>query len=43
MNHSIVLTPGLLVRLSNWWRKRPRPRVTVTIGEKKQSRFICSL
>jgi SNF2 Helicase protein len=30
---------GLLVRLPNWWRKRPRPRVTVTIGEKRQSRF----
>ena len=30
---------GLLVRLPNWWRKRPRPRVAVTIGEKKQSRF----
>ncbi len=30
---------GLLVRLPDWWRKRPRPRVTVTIGEKRQSRF----
>jgi len=30
---------GLLVRLPDWWRKRPRPRVSVTIGEKKQSRF----
>ena len=30
---------GLLVRLPNWWRKRPRPRVAVTIGDKKQSRF----
>jgi SNF2 family DNA or RNA helicase len=30
---------GLLVRLPDWWRKRPRPRVAVTIGEKKQSRF----
>ena len=30
---------GLLVRLPDWWRKRPRPRVTVAIGEKKQSRF----
>lgn len=28
---------GLLIRLPDWWRKRPRPRVTVTIGEKKQS------
>ena len=23
---------GLSVRLPNWWKKRPRPRVTVTIG-----------
>ncbi|MFQ5329837.1 MAG: DEAD/DEAH box helicase [Thermodesulfobacteriota bacterium] len=30
---------GLLVRLPDWWRKRPRPRVAVTIGEKKQNRF----
>jgi SNF2 family DNA or RNA helicase len=30
---------GLLVRLPDWWRKRPRPRVSVSIGEKKQSRF----
>jgi SNF2 family DNA or RNA helicase len=28
---------GLLVRLPDWWRKRQRPRVTVTIGEKKQN------
>jgi SNF2 family DNA or RNA helicase len=30
---------GLLVRLPDWWRKRARPRVAVTIGDKKQSRF----
>jgi non-specific serine/threonine protein kinase len=30
---------GLLVRLPDWWQKRPRPRVTVTLGEKKQSRL----
>ena len=30
---------GLLVRLPDWWRKRPRPRVTVTIGEKRKGRF----
>ncbi len=30
---------GLLVRLPDWWRKRPRPRVAVTIGEKRQSRL----
>jgi non-specific serine/threonine protein kinase len=30
---------GILVRLPDWWKKRPRPRVGVTIGEKKQSQF----
>ena len=30
---------GLLVRLPDWWRKRARPRVAVTVGESKQSRF----
>ncbi len=30
---------GVLVRLPDWWRKRPRPRVSVTIGENKQSRL----
>ena len=30
---------GILVRLPDWWRARPRPRVSVSIGEKKQSRF----
>ena len=30
---------GLLVRVPDWWRKRPRPRVSVTIGDRKQSRF----
>ncbi len=33
----ILEESGLLVRLPDWWRKRPRPRVAVTIGEKKQS------
>lgn len=28
---------GLLLRLPDWWRKRPRPRVSVTIGEQKRS------
>jgi len=27
---------GILVRLPDWWRKRPRPRVSVTIGQKKR-------
>ena len=30
---------GLLVRIPDWWRQRIRPRVSVTIGDKKQSRF----
>ena len=29
---------GLAVRLPNWWRKRPRPRVRVTIGDAAPSR-----
>jgi len=28
---------GLSVRLPDWWKKRPRPRVAVTIGQKKGS------
>ena len=28
---------GLTVRLPNWWRKRPRPQVSVTIGGKTPS------
>jgi len=35
----ILEESGLLVRLPDWWRKRPRPRVAVTIGETKQRRF----
>ncbi len=30
---------GVLVRLPDWWKKRPRPRVSVTVGEKRQKRF----
>ncbi len=30
---------GVLVRLPDWWKKRPRPRVSVTVGDKKQKRF----
>ena len=30
-------TAGLTVRVPNWWRKRPRPRVSVTIGGKTPS------
>ncbi len=28
---------GLSVRLPNWWKKRQRPRVSITIGEKKKA------
>ncbi len=38
-NVPLLEESGLLVRLPDWWKKRPRPRVAVTIGEKKQSRF----
>jgi len=30
---------GLLVRLPDWWRKRPRPRVSVTIGDAPKRRL----
>ena len=30
---------GLLVRLPDWWRKRARPQISVTIGQKRASRF----
>ena len=30
---------GLVVRVPNWWQKRPRPRVQVTIGNAKQKSF----
>ncbi|MBN2295236.1 MAG: DEAD/DEAH box helicase [Pirellulales bacterium] len=30
---------GVLVRLPDWWKKRPRPRVGVSIGDKKQKKF----
>lgn len=26
---------GLTIKLPNWWKKRPRPQVSVTIGEQK--------
>jgi non-specific serine/threonine protein kinase len=30
---------GLLARMPDWWQKRPRPRVAVTMGDKKHSRL----
>jgi len=38
-NVPLLEESGLLVRLPDWWRKRPRPRVAVTIGEKSKGRF----
>ncbi len=35
-NVPLLEESGLLVRLPDWWRKRPRPRVAVTIGEKRK-------
>ena len=33
---------GLSIRLPDWWKKRARPRVSVTIGSKKKSSFGAS-
>ena len=30
---------GVLVRLPDWWKKRPRPRVGVTIGNERKKKF----
>ncbi len=30
---------GVIVRLPNWWKKRPRPRINVTIGGAKQRKL----
>ncbi len=30
---------GLFMRLPNWWRKRPRPQVSVTIGNQVKSKL----
>jgi SNF2 family DNA or RNA helicase len=30
---------GLLVRLPDWWKKRPRPRAGISIGEKSRGKF----
>ena len=30
---------GLLVRLPDWWKKRPRPRIAVKIGDARQPQF----
>jgi non-specific serine/threonine protein kinase len=33
---------GILVRLPDWWKKRPRPHVGVTIGDARQKKFDAS-
>lgn len=38
-NVPLLEESGLLVRLPDWWQKRPRPRVAVTIGGNKQSKL----
>jgi non-specific serine/threonine protein kinase len=38
-NAALLEESGLLVRLPDWWRRRPRPRVSITIGDRRQSRF----
>ncbi|MEA3291186.1 MAG: SNF2 helicase-associated domain-containing protein, partial [Pseudomonadota bacterium] len=30
---------GVVVRLPDWWKKRSRPRIGITIGERKQKNF----
>ena len=30
---------GLMIRLPNWWQKRPRPTVSVTIGQQRKSQL----
>jgi len=39
LNVSLLEESGLLVRLPDWWKKRPKPRVVVTMGEKKRNRL----
>ncbi len=38
-NVPLLEESGLLVRLPDWWRKRLRPRVAVTIGQKRKGRL----
>lgn len=35
----VLEASGLVVRLPNWWKKRPRPKVQVQIGAKIPSQF----
>lgn len=35
----LIEAAGVLVRLPDWWKKRPRAKVKVTIGQKRRNRF----
>ncbi len=35
----VIEQSGVLVRVPDWWKKRPRPRVGITIGDKKQKKL----
>lgn len=36
---AVLEESGVIVRLPDWWKKRPRPRVGVTIGQKRKGSF----
>ena len=35
----LIEESGILVKVPDWWRARPRPRISVAIGEKKLNHF----
>ena len=35
----VLEASGILVRVPDWWKKRPRPRVGVTVGQTRQKQF----
>ncbi len=36
---SLYEAAGIIVRLPNWWKKRPRPRVNITLGSPSKNAF----
>ncbi len=36
---AVLKESGLSLRLPDWWKRRPRPRVSAVIGETRKSRF----
>jgi superfamily II DNA or RNA helicase len=34
-----IESSGVLVRLPDWWKKRPRPRVSVSVGDRSSGKF----